>query len=92
MSDLSSFLNTGITSAYFKLLGYCKRHNALLKILYTKYEFKSLFSLIILAVISTVRVFLILNLLNSLMVSFNVINANGKLGHPREDGGCWDDF
>ena len=61
-SDLSSFLNAGVTSAYFKPLGYCELDNALLKLLYTKYKMKSLFSFTILTVTSSVwEVFLILN-------------------------------
>ena len=68
-SDLSSFLNAGVTSAYFKPLGYCELDNALLKLLYTKYKMKSLFSFTILTVISSVwEVVLILNLLTSFIV------------------------
>ena len=45
--DLSSCLNTGVTSAYSKQFMYCKLDNTF-KLLYTKYEIEYLFSLIIL--------------------------------------------
>ena len=82
MSDLSSSLNTGVTSAYFKPFGYCELDNALLKLLYTKYEIKSLFSLIILiSMFSLWEAFLTLNLLTSLIVSSNETNSKAKPGH-----------
>ena len=66
LSDLLSSLNTGVTFAYFKPFGYCELDNAFLKLLYTKYEIKSLFSLIVLtSIISVWEAFLIFNLLTS---------------------------
>ena len=83
MSDLSSFLNTGVPSAYFKPFGYHVLYNALLKLVCTKFEIKSLFSLIILTDMSSVwKTFLKLNLLTSLTVSSNETNLKAKLGHP----------
>ena len=68
--DLSSFLSTGVTSGYFKPFGYRELDNALLGLLYTKHEIKSLFCLIISTGISnTGEAFLIRNLLTSLIAS-----------------------
>ena len=79
------------------MFGYCELDYALLKLLYTKFEIKSLFSSIILTSISR------RNLLISLTAFFNETNSKAKLGHPilhvfvnREDVGmifefidCW---
>ena len=74
---------TGIASAYLKPFGYCKHDNESLKLLYTKYEIKSLLSLIILTGLSSVwEAFLRFNLLTSLIVSSNERNLKAKLGHP----------
>ena len=101
MSDSSSFLNTGVTSAYFKRFGYYELENALLKLLYRKDEIKSLFSLIISTGISSVwKVFLILNLLTSLFFFFQWNKFESKTGTSyslhvfinREDAGMISEF